>query len=252
MPATLDDSPGRFGHAHSDAAGRPRSLSVGADVLALLGVSHAAARLLRYFVLHPEARSHARFLHDEMGLSKASLHRDLSRLVALGALKRVVEGRLVLYAPIPLSKIWRGVRLILTDSTDTASVLRDALAGVPGLDAAFVFGSMATTTDVRPDSDVDLFVVETPAVDRRALHHQLVEAGMLLGREVNAIRYTPQSLAERLGDSGQAGAHFVREVLEGPKRWILGTAEALRPLATAAGIRLVDVPSQDGGRVRDE
>jgi predicted nucleotidyltransferase len=181
-------------------------------------------------------------LHERLGLSKASLQRDLSGLAAIGALRRVEEGRVVRYAPNIRSRFWQGVRLLLTDAPDPAIVLRDALADVPGVDAAFLFGSMATNAAVRPDSDIDVFIVETPAVDRRALHRQLVEAGMLLGREVNAVRYTPQRLAERLGDAEQAGAQFVREVLEGPKRWVLGAGEALRPLATAAGLQLLGAP----------
>lgn len=241
MPSIRSASPRYSRRAHRAPVGR-QPATTGADALALLGVSDAAARLLRYFVLHPDARPHASFLHHQLGLSKASLHRDLSRLVALGALTRVVEGRLVRFVPTPRSKVWQGVRLLLAEAADPASVLRDALAAVRGLDAVFIFGSMTKGTTVRPDSDVDVFVVETSAVDRRALYRQLVEAGMLLGRDVNAVRYTPQSLAERLGDSGQAGAQFIREVLEGPKRWVMGAAEALRPVATAAGFRLIGAP----------
>ena len=88
----------------------------------------------------------------------------------------------------------------------------------------------------RSGSDVDVFVVEEAAADRMALHRQLAEAAVLLGREINPTRYTIQKLAERLGNHALPGARFVRDVLAGPKQWVAGTPEVLAPVALAAGI----------------
>lgn len=65
-----------------------------------------------------------------------------------------------------------------------------------GVKAAFLFGS-AATRDQHADSDGDVFVVEAPTVDRRGLLRHLAEVGMLIGREVNTVRYSMQQLAER-------------------------------------------------------
>jgi predicted nucleotidyltransferase len=159
--------------------------------------------------------------------------------VALGALERRAEGRLVCYRPVAPSSVWQAVRLLLADTSDPATIVRDALHDVPGIDAAFVFGSFAKGTAVR-ESDVDVFIVESPDVDRRLLHRQLAEAGVVMNREVNAIRYTPQALAERLGDPNHAAARFLRDTLAGPKRWVAGAVAAIQPIATAAGLRLTD------------
>lgn len=233
-------APPRKQRTHSKR--QERSAEAGLDALSALGVSPASARLVRYYVLHPDARPYPTQLRTQLGLSNASLTRDLERLRQLGALTRAEEGRRVRYVPVWGAPFWRGVRLLLATAADPTPALRDALADVDGLDAAFVFGSMAKGTTVGPHSDVDVFVVERADADTKALHRQLAEVGVLLGREVNAVRYTPTALAERLGDAARPGARFVRDVLGGPKRWITGTARQLRPLATAAGVRLVGAP----------
>jgi len=147
------------------------------------------------------------------------------------------DGHLVRYRAAPRPKFWAGVRLLLADLGDPVSLVGEALRDVPGVEAAFVFGSIASNTN-RPDSDIDLLVVEAPTVGRQALYRQLAEVGLVLGRELNPVRYTMQALAKRLGEPSHAAHAFIRDVLGGPKRWVAGSPEAIRPLATAAGISL--------------
>ncbi len=210
------------------------------DPFESLGISAAAASILRYFLLRPEERPHARKIQRVLGLGGASLQRELLRLTALGALLRSKEGRRVHFSIAPDSPLWTAFRIIMGTTSDPTALVRDALRDVPGVKAAFLFGSTARGNQ-RSDSDVDLLVIETPTVDRRKLLRQLAEAGMLSGREMNTIRYTLQTLSERLGDPDHPGAGFVREVLTGPKRWVAGSASAIAPVATAAGLRLPDV-----------
>jgi predicted nucleotidyltransferase len=157
--------------------------------------------------------------------------------VGLGALERFKEGRLVRYRPVPAARFWHAVSLLLRDSSDVTPFVRDALRGVAGVEAGFVFGSTAEGT-ARPDSDIDLFVIESPSIEARELNARLVHIGLVLERQVNAVRYTPQALGERLGDPQHPAYHFVRQTLTGPKLWVAGSLEAIRPLAAAAGVPL--------------
>jgi predicted nucleotidyltransferase len=216
----------------------PRAVSA----LDALGVSPSAEKTVQYFATHPRARPYARELQRTLGLGGASAQRDLERLTEIGALTRSSDGRLVRYSPQLDSRFWRGVRLLIADPREPASLLRAALCDVDGVTAAFIFGSTAKQS-ARADSDIDIFVVEDPAVDRKALHRQLAEAALLLGRDVNPTRYTVEKLAERLGNRTLAGARFVRDVLSGPKQWIAGTPEVLRPLSLAAGISIDRIES---------
>ncbi|MDB4873934.1 MAG: putative nucleotidyltransferase [Gemmatimonadetes bacterium] len=209
-------------------------------MLDALGVPTSAEKTVRYFATHPTAHPYARELQRTLGLGGASAQRDLDHLTEIGALKRVVDGRLVRYVAQPSSRFWRGIRLLIADPSNPAELLRDSLCDVEGVTAAFVFGSSAKGT-ARPDSDIDVFVVEGVAADPKALHRQLGEAAVLLGREVNPTRYTLEKLAERLGNHALPGSRFVREVLTGPKQWVAGTPDALTPVALAAGISVDQV-----------
>lgn len=205
------------------------------DSLDLLGIAPAASRILRYFLLRPDAEPHARELQRVLRLGGASLQRELERLLALGALERRRDGRYVRYRAVADAPVWRAVAILEAASPDPTELLRNAVTDVPGVLAAFVFGSTARGTQ-RADSDIDLFVVEEEPADRRTLMTRLAEVELLVGREVDTVRYTPQALGERLGDREHPASAFVRDVLIGPKRWIAGAAAAIAPLAAAAGL----------------
>ncbi len=204
-------------------------------MLDLLGIAPAAGRILRYFLVRPGAEPHGRELQRALGLGGASLQREMERLSALGAIGRRPDGRRVRFHALPDSPVWKGLAMLEGASPDPTALVREAVSGVPGVLAAFIFGSLARG-DHREDSDIDLFVVEDPAVDRRTLLGQLAEVEQLVGREVDAVRYTPQALGERLGDTRHPAFAFVRQALLGPKRWIAGAASTITPLAAAAGL----------------
>jgi predicted nucleotidyltransferase len=208
-----------------------------ADGFALLGLPRSQARIIRYFALRPDAAAHGRKLQRVLGIGAASLHRDLDRLVALGALTRSEDGRQIQYKAVPDARVWLALRTIIAATGDPSTLLRDALCDISGIEAAFVFGSTATGTR-REDSDIDVLVVEGPTLDRRSLFRRLAELGLLLATEVNAILYTPHTLAARLGNSHHPAGRFIRDLLEGPKQWVAGNPDALAPLAMAAGVSL--------------
>lgn len=205
------------------------------DALDLLGIAPAAGRILRYFLVRPCAEPHGRELQRALGLGGASLQRELERLTALGAIARRPDGRRIRYQALRDSPVWKGLAILEGASPDPTPLVREAVSDVSGVLAAFIFGSTARGTQ-REDSDIDLFVVEDPAVDRRRLLGQLAEVEQLVGREVDAVRYTPQALGERLGDASHPAFGFVRGALQGPKHWVAGAASAIAPLAAAAGL----------------
>jgi len=156
-------------------------------------------------------------------------------MLALGVLERLREGRLVRYSLVEDSRVWGAIRLLASDATDPTPLLRAALTDVPGIETAFIFGSSANGTQ-RADSDIDVLVLEDPTLDRKKMLRQIGEVELLLRREVNAVCYTPQSLAQRLGDHRHPARSFVRNMITGPRRLLVGSLATIAALATAAGM----------------
>lgn len=178
-------------------------------------------RVLIHFLLHPERRLHFRALQEHTRLGTGALQRELARFEALGLVTRVEEEERVYYQPLPDHPSWDAFRTLVRQHGDPAEVVREALRDVPGIQAAFVFGS-TVSGGARPDSDVDVLIVEE-GMPLAAIGRATSEAQSLLQRLIDVKRYTPAGLAARLAK----GNEFLRDVIAGPKTWLIGSEDAL-------------------------
>lgn len=197
------------------------------ESLALVFASRAMADVVTYFVLHPDGTPHFRALQRITGVSSRSLQHELTRLRKLGMIERVEEGRLVRYRATAGHPRWSLFRSILREFGEPVHILRMAVRAVPGVEAAFIFGSCARG-EMDADSDIDLFVLgetlEEPEPEL-ALATGSLEASMLLRHEVNVTRFSRAKLSARKGGG------FLRSVLTGPKQWLVGTEGVLNVAA---------------------
>ena len=160
-------------------------------------------------------------LARHLGVPPSSLQRELPALVASGILQSRREGKQLYYQPNPDSPILPELRGLLLKTAGLVDVLREALAPhASRIASAFVYGSFAKGTEVGA-SDVDVLVIGD--IPLAVLSPALQRAEEQLRREVNPSVYTPVELAKKL----KAGHHFLSEVLEGPKLFILGSAVEL-------------------------
>lgn len=199
-----------------------------ASALQATFASPAMARLLLFFAVHPEEALHVRELYRRTGLGMASLQKELDRFHRLGLIEKTKEGRRVLYRLNLASERWRAMRALVRKLAQPSEILREAFAGVPGVEAAFVFGSHARG-DAGTDSDVDLFLVADEHTSR-AVQESLSEAESLIGRDVDVITYSAAGLRHRL----RSGNHFVGRVRREPKQWVAGDPGAWRELEVDA------------------
>lgn len=96
------------------------------------------------------------------------------------------------------------------------AVLRQALAGIPGVQGAFIYGSWAARYAQQSGpvpKDIDLLVIGDP--DRHELADVLADAETVLRREVNVRRVTAEAWAQ---DDGS----FKRTVLARPVVDLIG------------------------------
>jgi predicted nucleotidyltransferase len=178
--------------------------------------------------VRPEETPHGRALQRRTGLTPRSLQTELGRLERLGILQRREEGTRVHYELNEVDPRWRALRGLVQELADPMDVLRAALADVPGVAAAFVFGSFARG-DVREDSDVDLFILDE-AVSQDTLARRTLDAGVLLRREIDVVQMTQKEIARRIA----SGGGFIRAVLREPKLWLLGNQDEFEPTVAAA------------------
>jgi predicted nucleotidyltransferase len=194
------------------------------DALSATLASGALARVVIDFATHPEDASHGREIQRRTGLTPRSLQTELARLESLGVVRRRPDGRLVRYELVYDNPRWRALRALVRELADPVDVVRNALADVPGIAAAFVFGSFARG-DTREDSDVDVFIIDD-AVPHDQRVRRTIEAEILLGREVNVVQMTHDDLARRV----DAGSSFIRNILREPKLWLVGSDRSVEAL----------------------
>lgn len=178
-------------------------------------------RLVTHFILHPEDRLHFRALKQRTGIGTGALQRELARLEGLGLVTRTEQSGKVYYEPIWTHPSWRAFRMLLREHGDHMDVLRDALSTVSGIKAAFVYGS-TVRGDTRPDSDIDVFIVEED-MPLHEIGRATSEAMSLLDREIDVRWYDPETLSRRI----EGGSGFIRRVLGGPKAWLIGSEDLL-------------------------
>jgi predicted nucleotidyltransferase len=111
---------------------------------------------------------------------------------------------------------------LLERTVGVEAELRRALEGVPGVEAAFIHGSFAKATKIKPTSDVDVLVLGD--TDPHALRRSIRKVEARIGREIDVMAYQPDEFAA-LAESGNS---LVRRILQGPVTTLVGSAEALQ------------------------
>jgi len=193
------------------------------DPFALALASGAMARLVRYFAVNPDAAPHVRALERSTGLAPSSLKNELDRLLTLELLTRRSDGNKVRYCVNEDNLLWAQFRALVRQLSTPADVLPYALAEVEGVEGAFIFGSFAKGSE-RENSDVDVMVLGNE-IDVPSLSRHVIEASVLLGREVNVVQATPAEF--------RSGQRFYRNVAREAKQWLVDRSSLKEELEAA-------------------
>lgn len=162
--------------------------------------SETQARVLAALLLRPGREIGLTDLAREVDADPAGVQREAERLVRSDILadRRVGRTRLLRAGD---SRLVRPLAELLLVSYGPRALLEEALAGLDGVQEAYIFGSWAARYlgDAGHDPvDVDVLVVGRP--DRDDLDSRVQTVALQLAREVSAVVRTPE--AWQAGDSG--------------------------------------------------
>lgn len=153
--------------------------------------SHVQGEILAFLYLHPDEEYSLTSIAALIGTSPKTVHHEVSRLVPAGLLTDRTIGRTRLVRANTDTPLSRPLTDLLTVTYGPVPVLEDELAGITGIDQAFVYGSWAARHNGKPGpipNDVDVLVVGTADLDE--LDDAARRASRTLRRPVNIRRVT--------------------------------------------------------------
>jgi len=185
-----------------------------APLLAPIFRSDGQARLLSTLLLTGDEMS-VTDLAKGAGLAYPTTHREVARLVEAGILSERRVGRTRLIRANSESPLVDPLREILLVATGPVVVLAEELAGIEGIESAFLYGSFAARMhgDAGPaPHDIDVMVLGEPDVD--AVYEACTRVEAAVQRPVNPTILTPEEFAAPSG--------FLDNVRRGPAVAVIG------------------------------
>lgn len=172
--------------------------------------SQAQARLLTRIYLESDRSAPLAEIAAELGLDRAGVKREVDRLEEAGLVTTYRSGRQRLVRPNVESPYYSHLYGLLMTAFGPAAVIGPALAGIAGIEQAYLFGSWAARyagkQGVAPN-DVDVLVVGT--ADRGEVYRAASALSDVLRREVN-----PTIVSRERWDAADEG--FIRDVKSAP------------------------------------
>jgi len=162
---------------------------------------------------------------DAVKMGRGTVQRELKNLTDTGIIIREVQGRQVYYRANARCPIFDELKSIVRKTFGVGDVIRQSLATkADKIRVAFIFGSMARSTDDRR-SDIDLMVVGK--ISFGDVVSLLGPAEEKLAREINPVVYPIAEFKKKVKEDH----HFVKTVLEDEKIFVVGDENELRKLA---------------------
>jgi predicted nucleotidyltransferase/DNA-binding HxlR family transcriptional regulator len=184
--------------------------------------SRARAEIFRLLFSGTGEEFHVREMERRSGLNESTVRQELRKLVRLDLVQSRRDSNRVYYRAKTENPLYPEIRNLVLKTSGLADVLKSALAD-KRIRVAFVFGSIASGEE-KTGSDVDLMVIGRLGL--RDLSGLLSGVGEKIGREVNPHVMSENEFRSRL----KAKEHFMSSVLKGPKIFLIGSENDLKPV----------------------
>lgn len=193
-------------------------------MLEQLFASTARVKVLALLLLNANERYYQREIAELTDLPIRAVQRETTKMVDFGLLRREADGNRAYYQARRDFFLFPELRDIFLKTIGLSSLLDQALRGSEQVQSAFIFGSYAANRETTA-SDIDLLVVGE--ISARELSAALQPAQMTIQREVNYVLYSADEFRRQAQESG-----FLRNVLAGPKLFLIGDEDDLQKLTT--------------------
>ena len=191
------------------------------EILAELLSSKIRAGIFRIlFGVAPDTELHMREIERRTGFAIGTVQKELQKLQRLDIITRVKDGNRVYYHANTAHPLYSDIRSLVLKTSGLADVIKNALTNEKGIKVAFIFGSLARQED-KATSDVDLMVIGNISLSK--LTGLLMDVAGKIGREINPHAFTEKEFIKRRSEQD----HFLNQVLESPKIFIIGTENDL-------------------------
>jgi len=176
------------------------------------------------FGVAPDSALYMRELERRTGFAIGTVQTELKKLQRLDIISSVKDGNRVYYRANNAHPLYPEIRALVLKTSGLADVIVNALGNETDIRVAFVFGSFARQEE-KAGSDVDLMVVGD--IGLRKLTGLLMNVSGKIGREINPHVFSEKEFVKRKKDQD----HFLNQVLEAPKIFIIGTEHELAEMA---------------------
>lgn len=192
-----------------------------ASISDLLFPNQYRRKVLGLLLMRPEQQIHLRELARVIGAAPGTLKKELDALCEAGLLRAERVGNQVRFCANTAHPVFPELQALIRKTIGLADALRLSLAPLAGrIDAAFVFGSMASGTE-SAGSDIDLMVVGDAGFAE--IVDATYAAQATLGREINP---KVMSASEWQAKKAERNA-FLQDLLNKPRIMLIGEADAL-------------------------
>ncbi len=196
----------------------------GDSALHELLASRTLVPLLKTLLLNPDQLFYQRELAGIAQARLYSVQSELGRLERIGLITKVRRGNRAYYQADRRHPLFVDLKNIVLKTVALGDAIRAALSRDAGaIRLAFIYGSYAAGEE-RSTSDIDLLLVGNLTLKESAAI--LGPVGRDLGREINPVLYQAAEFRRKIKD----GNHFLKEILDGPRIFLIGDEDGLAAL----------------------
>lgn len=189
-------------------------------LLAKILSSQVRAEVFRILFNKAQPGFHLRDLQRKSGVSIRAMQKEISYLKELDLISLTRDGNRLYIKANDEHPLFKEICQIVEKTSGISEQLRTMLQTLTGIDAAFIFGSVAKGKE-KSHSDIDLIVIGE--VGLRTLAPKLKKITDQTGREVNPHIYSKKSWTEKLKKKD----HFLSTVKKESKIFLVGSEDVI-------------------------